>query len=104
MPPTITLYYFDACPAYQETLANLRAVLAERKHAIEIELVRVETDEAAQAYRFVGSPTIRVNGEDIFPTDTANYALGCRVYNTPAGLRGVLTHDMLHQALSQHAL
>jgi hypothetical protein len=48
----------------------------------------------------VGSPSIRVNGEDLFPVDHENYALGCRVYQTPDGLRGWPTVEMLEEAFA----
>jgi hypothetical protein len=65
------------------------------------ELVAVNTDEEAQRLRFPGSPTIRVDGEDLFPMpDRAEYALGCRMYATPEGLKGSPTAEMLKDALT----
>ena len=70
----------------------MRGVLAEKGIEAEVSLVAVNTDEEAQRLRFPGSPTIRVDGEDLFPVPVANaraaYALGCRMYATPEGLRG----------------
>jgi len=65
-----------------------------------VDLIRVETDEEAKKQRFVGSPSIRVAGEDLFPVDHENYALGCRVYQTPDGMRGLPTAEMLESALA----
>ena len=49
-----------------------------------------------------GSPTIRVDGEDLFPVpERAGYALGCRMYATPEGLRGSPTTEMLREALAK---
>jgi hypothetical protein len=61
----------------------------------------VETDEEAIERQFVGSPTIRLDGEDLFPGGSEDYALGCRVYTTPEGLRGWPTGDMIGAALRQ---
>jgi MerR family copper efflux transcriptional regulator len=38
---------------------------------------------------------IRVNGVDPFPTGQTNYALGCRVYQTPEGYKGWPTEEMV---------
>jgi hypothetical protein len=46
---------------------DLARVLAQEDTKIEVELVAVNTDEEAQRLRFPGSPTIRVDGEDLFP-------------------------------------
>ena len=48
-----------------------------------------------------GSPTIRVDGEDRFPVpEGAGYALGCRMYATPEGLRGSPTEEMVRTSLA----
>ena len=71
----------------------------------EVELVAVNTDEEAQRLRFPGSPTIRVDGRDPFPVpDRAEYALGCRMYATPEGLKGSPTAAMLEEALTKEGV
>lgn len=97
----IELLYFDDCPSWQTALEHLRAALADLGLATDVHLTRVQTDIEAIEQRFVGSPTIRVEGEDLFPLGSGDYALGCRVYATPDGLRGWPTPDMLRAALRQ---
>jgi hypothetical protein len=63
----VEILYFDGCPTYLEAEKTLREVLGEKGVDAEVELVAVNTDEGAQALRFAGSPTIRVDGEDLFP-------------------------------------
>ncbi|GAB4475513.1 MAG: hypothetical protein Kow00124_16580 [Anaerolineae bacterium] len=96
----IELLYFDGCPSWQTGLENLRAALAEAGIDAPVELVRVDSDEEALRQRFQGSPTIRVDGRDLFPTGHDNYAMGCRVYQTPEGLRGWPTVEMIRAALA----
>ena len=97
----VEVLYFDGCPTYLETEGTLREVLAEEGIEAEVELVAVNTDEEARRLRFPGSPTIRVDGCDPFPVpERAEYALGCRVYATPEGLRGSPTAGMLEEALA----
>jgi hypothetical protein len=46
----------------------------------------VVSDEQARAERFPGSPTIRIDGEDIFPCpDSEPHSLTCRVYRLRDG-------------------
>ena len=96
----IELLYFEDCPSWKMAQESLEAII--QKHDIEatVQLVLVETDQAAKDHHFVGSPSIRVNGEDLFPVDHENYALGCRVYQTPDGMRGWPTVEMLEDALT----
>jgi len=99
------ILYFDGCPTYLKAEKTLREVLEEEGLEAEVDLIAVNTDEEAQELRFAGSPTIRVNGEDLFPVPVANaraeYALGCRTYATPEGLRGAPTTEMLREALAK---
>jgi hypothetical protein len=44
----------------------------------------IEDFEVAQAERFVGSPTIRVNGQEVIDGG-AQYGLTCRVYQKADG-------------------
>jgi hypothetical protein len=98
----IELLYFDGCPSYLVAEERLRNVLRERGLDVYIEMVRVETDEEALRLGFPGSPTIRVDGTDIFPTaEERGGALGCRVYATPQGLAGAPTVGMIGRALGR---
>jgi hypothetical protein len=98
----IEILYFDGCPTYLAAEKTSREVLEEQGIAAEVELVAVNTDEEAQELRFAGSPTIRVDGEDLFPVpERAEYALGCRMYATSEGLRGSPTAEMLSEALAK---
>jgi hypothetical protein len=97
----IELLYFDDCPSWENALDHLKAVLADQGDHAEVNLIRVESDQAAQDHHFVGSPTIRIDGVDLFPTAHSNYGLGCRVYRTEEGMRGWPTPDMLRRAFSQ---
>jgi hypothetical protein len=97
----VEVLYFDGCPTYETATKTLRAVLAEEGVEAELELVAVNNDEEAQRLRFPGSPTIRVDGRDLFPAgEREDWRLGCRVYATPEGLRGSPTADMLRAALA----
>jgi hypothetical protein len=83
---TVELLWWDGCPSHPEALAQVRRIMGEE--GIEADVTRIEiTDhEQARRERFPGSPTIRINGEDIVPPeDTAPFSLACRVYRTRDG-------------------
>jgi hypothetical protein len=97
----VEILYFDGCPTYGAAEKTLRGVLAEQGIEAGVELVAVNTDEEARRLRFPGSSTIRIDGVDLFPIpDRTEYALGCRMYATPEGLRGSPTAEMLSKALT----
>ena len=100
----VELLYFEGCPSYLLAEERLRQIISERGLNTDIGMVRVETDEDAHRLRFPGSPTIRVDGRDLFPTgEERDGALSCRIYATPEGLAGAPTVGMIRQALGRGA-
>lgn len=96
----IELLYFDGCPTYKQAEENLREALTESRMESKVETVAVNTDEEARRLKFPGSPTIRLDGRDLFPVDEReDWRLGCRIYATPAGLKGSPTVDMIRESL-----
>lgn len=84
--PKIELFYWEGCPSYPEARQLLDDLLAERGVDAEVELREVRTDEEAEALRFPGSPTIRVDGHDVDPRGAGSRpALACRIYHLPDG-------------------
>jgi hypothetical protein len=96
----IEILHFDNCPTYRATENTLRHMLAEEGIEADIELVAVNSDEETRRLRFPGSPTVRVDGCDLFPTpECEDWRLVCQVYATPEGLIGSPTAQMLKVAL-----
>lgn len=87
---TVEVLYFDGCPNHEVMLPHLRELLLRAGASERIEQRRVPDDLAAQRERFLGSPTVRINGRDIEPGADArtDFGLKCRLYQTPAGFRG----------------
>ncbi len=84
--PRIEVLYFDGCPNHERAVALVRQALAAERITAPIQMIRVETDAEAHRYGFYGSPSIRVNGEDIAPLPAgATPGLACRVYRLPDG-------------------
>jgi hypothetical protein len=76
----VSFLYFEECPSHDLALERLREVMDEEGIPGEVEVVKVETEVRARELRFVGSPTIRVDGQDIDPPSDSRYALTCRAY------------------------
>ena len=100
----IELLYFDDCPSYEAFLPRLHELLAQAGVDATVLARRVESDEAAQQERFLGSPTLRIEGVDVEPgaAQRADYGLRCRVYATPDGrLRGTPADVWVIDALTR---
>jgi len=95
----IELFYFDDCPSWKNALVNLEESLQNLGITQKVSLIPVETQEEAEKNKFTGSPMIRVDGVDLFPTGQTNYALLCRVYQTPDGYKGWPTKQMISEKL-----
>lgn len=96
----IELLYFAGCPNSQLMRDRLDEALAATGHAgLRIRLRAVETDQDAQELNFPGSPTVRIDGRDPFPSSAQTAGLTCRVYPTPEGLAGSPTAEQLVQVI-----
>ena len=87
----VEVLFFDGCPNHEALLPRLRELLASSDASTDVELVRVDDVEAAERERFLGSPTVRVDGEDVEPGAAArsDFGLKCRLFATPDGVSGV---------------
>lgn len=100
----IEVLFFDGCPSHEALLPRLRGLLnaggADDAH---IELVRVEHPDTAEAKRFLGSPTVRIDGEDVEPGADArtDFGLKCRLFATPDGLRGLPANEWVLSAIER---
>jgi hypothetical protein len=82
----IDLLWWEGCPSHAETLEDLNRILEEEGAEAQVELIAIETDEQAQAERFPGSPTIRIDGDDALPAPEGEpFSLTCRVYRLRDG-------------------
>ena len=96
----VELFWIDECPSYQRTKELLEQVLRDENIAAAIEMIQVRDNADAVAKKFLGSPTIRLNGVDLFAQpDQHEFALQCRVYRTPQGLKGAPSEEMVRAAV-----
>lgn len=97
------LYYFDDCPSYRQALENLERALQLEQLPDEVEMIPVADAADAEAKRFIGSPTIRIDGIDVEGSvaETRGYAYGCRVYIDGSRTVGWPSVDQIRQALQR---
>ena len=96
----VSFLYYEECPSHDLALERLREVVAEEGISREVEVINVETEDQARELRFVGSPTIRVDGQDIDPPSDSRYVLTCRAYRLEDGRISPLpSKDMIRRAL-----
>lgn len=98
----IELLYFEGCPGSTKVLGILERVIAEEGLAAEISPV---TPGPEGWSGFPGSPTILVDGEDLFPAERHDgRAATCRIYATPEGPKSQPTAAMVREALVKRSL
>lgn len=101
----IELLWFEDCPNHGLAEEMLSEVLAEHGVSDEIQQVEVPDLETGESVKFPGSPTIRIDGNDIDPTyeDTGDYTPRCRVYMTDTGFKGVPERKWIEEAVEAAA-
>ncbi len=97
----VTIQYFAGDPNWSTARDRVRTVLdALGQGSVEIDLQRIASSEEAHEFRFRGSPTILIDGEDPFGSEESGYGLMSRVYRTEAGTDVAPSELQLRDALS----
>ncbi len=94
----ITLLYFADCPNWRTAAERLTLLAAERS-TITVTHQLVETPEQAERAGFLGSPSIQVEGVDVFAEPGARVGLTCRRYPTQEGYDGAPTLEQMRVVL-----
>jgi hypothetical protein len=99
----IELLYFEGCPTYQEAETLIEAVVRSQGVQAEVELLEIKTPEEATRLRFLGSPSIRVDGLDIDPVarTSADFGLKCRIYRDGDRFVGVPPRELLERSVKE---
>jgi hypothetical protein len=84
--PRIELLWWRGCPSWEQALSELREqVDAAGLDPGLIEVRAVESEPDAERAGFPGSPTIRIDGRDVQPSEGSPQGLTCRVYRLRDG-------------------
>ncbi|MBI3770119.1 MAG: cation transporter [Deltaproteobacteria bacterium] len=95
----VQVFYFTGCPNREATTELVREVAREPRLSVDVEEVEVMSAEDAARLRFLGSPSVHVNGLDIEPSarNSEAYAFACRTYNG----QGAPPRELLVAALKE---
>jgi hypothetical protein len=101
--PRVEILYFDGCPNHEPARALVERVAAELGLHAKIELIEVADPDSASRLRFLGSPSVRVEGRDVEPgaDERSDFVLSCRVYRSERGLVGQPEADWIRSALRE---
>jgi hypothetical protein len=96
----VEVLYVSECPSHLEAVKLVKDVLAAEGVPTNILEVLVTDEGMAGELKFLGSPTIRINGRDIAgESQTAkNFALSCRLYPGSKQV-GLPPAEMVHRAV-----
>lgn len=91
----IELLYTDACPNAAHYLPRLRELIVAAGMTEAVQVRMIDDPEQAERERFLGSPTVRVDGRDVEPAAAhrRDYGLSCRLYVGPNGVSGTPPDD-----------
>lgn len=103
--PRVEILYFDGCPNHEATRTLVEQAAAQLSIEPQMELVRVDDANSAAELRFLGSPTVRVDGHDVEPgaEERREFVFACRVYRSERGLAGQPDEAWIRNALTEAA-
>lgn len=98
----VEVLYFDGCPSHARLLPRVQALVRELGSPARVTPRRIDSVEQAEAERFLGSPTIRIDGRDIEPgaDERTDFGLKCRIYRSAEGMHGTPPEAWLRAALA----
>jgi hypothetical protein len=99
----VEVLYFSGCPNHVPAVERVREVLAQEGTPAEMAEVEVKDEATAQLIGFLGSPSIRVNGQDVEPAARAVRAFGmmCRAYIDGGRRAGVPPPEWIRAAVRE---
>ena len=99
----IEFLYFSDCPNYLLALDILDEVLNDESLNWPVEMILVTTQETAVSQKFLGSPSIRICGEDLeySANEEREYGLKCRVYQADGKIQGFPSEKLIRDAIQR---
>jgi hypothetical protein len=83
----VDILYFEGCPNSDIALDNTRRALASEGAIADVTMVEIRDTEDAIQRRFLGSPTVQIDGEDaeFEARRRTDYGFMCRTYRDASG-------------------
>ena len=99
----VELLYTPDDPGYMAARQNLVEVLTEDAFETPIQMIVVSSEADAELLEFPGSPTIRIDGQDIHAAGASGIGLGQRTYPGEAGASSSIPGKRLIRAAVERA-
>jgi hypothetical protein len=96
----VEVLYVADCPTHPAAVRLVKRVLAAERVEAEVDEVLVRDERMAYELKFLGSPTIRINGRDVAgesPT-AKNFGVSCRLYPGSKQI-GLPPAEVIHRAV-----
>jgi len=100
----VELLYWDGDPSYMTARQRLVEVLTEDAFETPIQMIAVSSTQDAELLSFPGSPTIRIDGQDIYPEGIEAIGLRLRTYPQDADRQPGETDDAPGKGLIRAAV
>jgi len=98
----LEVLHIEDCPNWHEAgVRASHALSGVGRPDVRVTYRLLRTPDEAATTAFAGSPTLALDGVDLFPSDGRTADLACRVYVTPQGLAGLPTEDQIIDALAK---
>ena len=100
----IEFLYMEECPNQEPALELLIELMEAHDVAVPIKKVKVGTAEEAKEVKFLGSPSIRIDGVDIegdAKKQSRDFGLKYRMYKFNWVFQGVPPKNLLREALER---
>jgi len=99
----VTFQYFKGCPNSAETLKHLEQLAFEQKiKTDELEEIEVPDLDSAEKSLFQGSPTILIDGIDIYTNQKpTGFNYSCRVYDFDGKRTGIIPKEYIEMKLRE---
>lgn len=102
----VEVLFIAGCPHHKAAAELAREALRLEGLAMVVEEIEIRTKENAEAWKFLGSPTIRVNGLDVEQEarGVRHFGLGCRSYRENGHASGLPTMELIRLALQENSI
>jgi hypothetical protein len=99
----VEVLFLPGCPNYRAVARSVEEALGRSRAAGNIELRPIVTVEEAERERFLGSPTVRIDGLDVDPNagERDDFGLKCRLYRSATGTTGVPPQERIIAAMAR---
>lgn len=99
----IDILYFSDCPNHRAAFERVHEALRAERLSAAVSEVEVTGADAAQRIKFLGSPSIRVDGLDIEPEarSATQFGLTCRTYADGCRRSGLPALELIRAALRE---